>query len=100
MGISPRMTYMGALLTNPPLNTKAWAPKRSSSCAMSMPSSISIPPLNPSLMLVFTITAISFPAAFITFSMHMRINRMRLSSEPPYSSRRRLVYGDRNWLMR
>ena len=37
-----------------------------------------------------------FAAASITSSIHIRIKRIRLSSEPPNSSRRWLVYGERN----
>ena len=91
MGICPRMTYMGARLTNPPLSTSACAPQRSSSLAISSPSSSSMPPLNPSRMLVFTSTAISLPAASITSFIAIFMNRMRFSSEPPYMSLRRLV---------
>ena len=51
-------------------------------------------------MFIFTSTAISFPAAFITSSITMSIKRIRFCSEPPYASLRRFVAGDRNWLIR
>ena len=66
--------------------------QRSISRAISMLSGISMPPLNPSYMLCLTSTEVPVAsAAFITSSRHMRIKRIRLSSEPPYSSRRWLV---------
>ena len=64
--------------------------QRSISRAISMLSGISMPPLNPSYMLCLTSTEVPVAAAaFITSSRHMRMKRIRLSSEPPYSSRRR-----------
>lgn len=43
---------------------------------------------------------ISLPAASIASCLHIFMKRIRFSSDPPYSSRRRFVYGDRNWLIR
>ena len=100
MGISPLITYMGALLTNPPLSTSAWAPDCSSLLATCKVSSSSMPPRKPSRMFIFTSTAMSLPAAFITSSITMSMNRIRFCREPPNSSLRWLVEGDRNWLIR
>ena len=40
------------------------------------------------------------PAAAITSAITIRINRILFSSDPPNSSFRWLVDGDKNWLMR
>ena len=86
------MTAIGAFETNPPESTMPSTPKRSISRAISRLSGISIPPRNPSYMLCLTVTAMPQDRAAPTASSrHMRMKRIRFSSDPPYSSRRRLV---------
>src|SRR5574344_1561242 len=94
------MTYIGALLTNPPLRTRQCAPRYSSLFATSIHSLTPSPPLKPSEVFVFTITAILSEAASITSFMHMSMNFILLENEPPYWSRLWLVYGERNCEMR
>ena len=86
------MTAIGAFDTNPPERTMPSTPKDSIARAISMLSGISMPLLNPSYMLCFTVMAMPHARAASTASpRHIRMNRMRFSSDPPYSSRRWLV---------
>ncbi len=86
------MTAIGAFDTKPEVSTMPSTPRRSISRAISMLSSIWMPPLKPSSMLCFTTTAVRVSAAAsMTSSRHIRMKRMRFWSDPPNSSRRRLV---------
>ena len=99
-GKRPLMTYIGALLTKPPESTSASAPHLWSSLATSMQSSVSMPPLKPSRVFIFTkMATLPFPASVTAF-MQRFMNLILFSSEPPYSSFLWFVYGDRNCDMR
>ncbi|MCY1380322.1 hypothetical protein D9M69_681280 [compost metagenome] len=82
-GLSPRNRYIGVRLVKPPLITSAFKPLAARSCAARQDSSISRPPLKPSLRFSLARIGKSSPTASRTAARISSGRRMRLSSEPP-----------------
>lgn len=81
----------------PPVSSRASRlPSASSICANGIDSSSQKPPLTPSAMFIFTMTAIESPTSSRTAARMRRPNSARLASEPPNSSLRLLSIGLRN----
>ena len=102
IGTSPRNRYIGLTRELPAVNSIASSPPSSSShFAVCNASSVEMPPRTPSAMFSFAVTAIGVPAfstARRTANTVPRATLARLANEPPNSSVRRLISGDRNEL--
>ena len=101
IGAPPRNRNIGLSSELPAVNSIASRPPSSSShFAVCSDSSIGMPPRTPSDMFSFAVTAIWSPTASLTASTAPRATLARLYSDPPNSSVRRLISGDRNELAR
>ncbi len=95
----PNMNQVDSTL-RPPDSTSMSAPAACSAWAVTIPSSAVAPRRVPSATLILASTAMSLPTARFTAANTRAGKRTRFSALPPYSSVRRLLRGEMNWLSR